>query len=122
MTVDLAERVRRICLGLPGVTEKVSHGAPGFFVGKQFAMLWPNGHHDNQFPHVWCAAGDGVQAALIASSDRYFRPPYVGHRGWVGRRLDGRVDWDEIAELLEDAYRAVAPPRLVAELDISVSG
>ncbi|HVS68092.1 MAG TPA: MmcQ/YjbR family DNA-binding protein [Mycobacteriales bacterium] len=117
MVLDVAERIRRICLGFPEVTEKVSHGSPAFFVRKQFAMVWPDGHHDNQFPHLWCAAGDGVQPELIARSDRYFRPPYVGHRGWVARRLDGRVDWDEVAELLEDAYRVVAPPRLVAQLE-----
>lgn len=112
-------RVRAICLAFPGVTEKLTHGAPGFFVRRQFAMLWPHGHHDHQFPHVWCAAQAGVQEALLAQGGRYFRPPYVGHRGWVGVRLDAAVAWDEVAELLEDAYRAVAPARLVAELDRS---
>jgi hypothetical protein len=60
----------------------------------------------------------GVQEALVASApERFFRPPYVGHRGWVGVYLDVPVDWDEIAELVTDAYRVVAPRRLVAELD-----
>lgn len=116
MVADIAERVRGICLAFPEATEKTSHGAPGFFVGKQFAMLWPNGHHDHEFPHLWCAAGPGEQEALVAASDRFFRPPYVGHRGWVGIRLDGKVDWDEVGELLEDAYRLIAPARLVARL------
>ncbi|MDQ1684142.1 MAG: hypothetical protein QOC82_879 [Frankiaceae bacterium] len=116
--MHIEDRVRAICLGFPEVMEKTTHGAPGFFVRKQFAMLWPLGHHDNQFPHVWCAAEPGVQEALIAtSSTRYFRPPYVGHRGWVGIHLDGDVQWDEVAELLEDAYRHVAPARLVTILD-----
>jgi hypothetical protein len=118
---DLAQQVRRICLSFPGVTEKLTHGSPGFFVRKQFAMLWANGHHDHDFPHLWCAAADGVQQTLIASSDRYFRPPYVGHRGWIGRRLDGQVDWDEVAEILEDAYRQVAPARLLGQLDAGTS-
>jgi hypothetical protein len=113
---DVERRVREICLAFPEVTEKLTHGAPGFFVRKQFAMLWAAGHHDDRFPHLWCAAPPGEQEALVASSDRYFRPPYVGHRGWVGVRLDGDVDWDEIAELLEDAYRAIAPARLAAQL------
>ena len=117
MADDVAERVRRICTAFPEVTEKATHGAPGFFVGKQFVMLWPEGHHDRSIPHLWCAAEPGAQEALIASSDRYFRPPYVGHRGWVGVRLDGPVDWDEVAELVEDAYRRVAPKRLVRVLD-----
>ena len=114
----VADRVRAICAGLPEVTEKTSHGSPAFFVRRQFVMLWPDGHHDHGFPHLWCAAPPGAQEALVgAEPDRFFRPPYVGGRGWIGVRLDGRVDWAEIGALLEDAYRAVAPRKLVAELD-----
>jgi hypothetical protein len=114
---DVEQRVREICLALPGVTEKPSHGSPAFFAGKQFVMLWPHGHHDHDFPHLWCAAADGVQDELILSSERFFRPPYVGHRGWVGMRLDGAVDWTEVVEVCADAFRAVAPRRLVGQLD-----
>ncbi|HUD39204.1 MAG TPA: MmcQ/YjbR family DNA-binding protein [Streptosporangiaceae bacterium] len=120
MAAELDERVRAICLALPGVTERLSHGAPTWFVGakKSFVTLWARGHHDDQFPHLWCAAPPGAQAELVASgADRFFRPPYVGGRGWIGVRLDREVDWSEIAELCQDAYRAIAPPRLVAELD-----
>lgn len=117
MTADIEVRVRAICLGFPEVTERPSHGATGFFVRRQFAALWPTGHHEREFPHLWCAAGPGEQEALVATSDRFFRPPYVGHRGWVGMRLDGDVPWDLVAELLDDAYRVIAPPRLVAQLD-----
>jgi hypothetical protein len=106
---DAERRVREICLALPGVTEKPSHGSPAFFAGKQFVMLWSDGHHDHEFPHIWCAAAVGEQEALVGSSDRFFRPPYVGHRGWVGMRLDGDVDWAEVAEVCTDAYRLVAP-------------
>jgi hypothetical protein len=112
--------VREICLSFPEVTERLSHGAPSFFVRDKstFVNAWMGGHHGNTFPHLWCAAEPGVQDALMKErADRIFRPPYVGHRGWVGVRLDRAVDWDEIAELCEDAYRAVAPRRLVAELD-----
>ena len=115
--MDVEDRVRAICLGLPEVTEKLSHGAPSYFVRKQFAALWPHGHHDNDFVHLWCAAPMGAQEALIAASERYFRPPYVGHRGWVGVRLDGDVDWTEVREVLEDAYRVIAPAKLIARLD-----
>jgi hypothetical protein len=114
------ERLRRICLALPEVSERLSHGSPTWFVrGKTvFVTFHVTGHHDNQFPHLWCAAPEGVQGELIAEApDRFFRPPYVGHRGWLGVRLDGEVDWDEVAELCVDAYRVVAPKRLVAQLD-----
>jgi hypothetical protein len=117
---EVTERVRAICLELPEVTERPSHGSPAFYVRdkKQFVMLWPDGHHDHHFPHLWCAAPPGGQASLTAEDpDRFFRPPYVGHRGWVGVRLDGDVDWTEVAELAQDAYRAVAPARLIALLD-----
>jgi hypothetical protein len=111
-------RVRAICLAFPGASERLSHGGPGFFAGKQFVMLWPEGHHDHGFPHLWCAAAPGVQEHLVAANfQRFFRPPYVGGRGWLGVRLDGQVDWDEIAELCQDAYRAVASAKLVRRLD-----
>ncbi len=118
MSKDVEERVRAICLALPEVTERASHGSPAFFVAKQFVMLWPNGHHDHGLAHLWCAALPGVQGDLIAGSpERVFYPPYVGHRGWIGVRLDGEVDFDEIEMLVEDAYRAVATKRQIALLD-----
>lgn len=74
-------------------------------------------HHDDRVA-FWCAAPEGVQAMLVeAEPTRFFRPPYVGHRGWLGVYLDVEVDWERIAEIVEDAYRVVAPKRLVAQLD-----
>jgi len=121
METELAERLRAICLALPEVTERASHGAPTWFIGdkKSFVTLWAQGHHDNHFPHLWCAAPPGAQAAVIGvDSTRFFRPPYVGGRGWIGVRLDTPppIDWTEITDLCEDAYRAVAPARLIAKL------
>jgi hypothetical protein len=116
----LAERMRAICLALPEVTERLSHGAPTWFVRGRtsFVTLWADGHHDDQFPHLWCAAPPGAQHELTAAApDRFFRPPYVGGRGWIGVRLDRDPDWTEIAELCQDAYRATAPAHLVAQLD-----
>ena len=112
------ERVAAICGRFPDVTERPSHGAPTWFVAKKtFVTLWPEGHHDLRFPHLWCAAPPGTQAELVAAEpQRFFRPPYVGHRGWIGVRLDREPDWTEIAELCQDAYRTVAPARLVAAL------
>lgn len=120
MTDDLLSRVRAICTALPHVTERMSHGSPTWFIGAKptFLTLAAEGRHHDEFPHLWCAAPPGAQEELIASApDRFFRPPYVGGRGWIGVRLDGAVDWSEIAELAEDAYRAVAPKRVLAELD-----
>jgi hypothetical protein len=113
-------RLRAICLALPEVTERPSHSAPTWFVQdkRSFVTAWLTGHHDHHFPHLWCAAPSGAQEHLVQSEpDRFFRPPYVGGRGWLGVRLAGDVDWDEITDLCEDAYRAVAPQRLVAVLD-----
>lgn len=115
-----ADDVRRACAHLPEVEERLSHGVPTLFIRgkKAFVYVWWRGHHDLDFPHLWCAAAPGQQEALISSEpERFFRPPYVGHRGWVGVRLDPRVDAAELAELCEDAYRAVAPSTLARRLD-----
>ena len=120
MTADLAGQVRTICLALPEVTERLSHGTPAWFVSgkKSFVTLWADGHHADEFPHLWVAGLAGAQQELTAAEpERFFRPPYVGGRGWIGVRLDGDPDWAEVAELCQDAYRAVAPARLAALLD-----
>ena len=109
------ERIRRICLALPETSERLSHGAPTFFVrGKRaFVMVLTNHHGDGRFA-IWCAAADGMQRMLVeADQERFFVPPYVGHRGWLGMRLDRGLDWDELAGIAEDAYAEVAPARLV---------
>jgi hypothetical protein len=118
--VDLVQRVRAACATFPEVTERLSHGSPSFFVRGRttFVMVMPDGHHDTLFPHLWCAAPPGAQQESIAADpERFFRPPYVGGRGWLGVRLDREPDGAEIAELCEDAYRAVAPARLLARWD-----
>ena len=107
--------LRRICLAFPGATEKPfgGHEAPAFRVrDKLFLVLAERG------VSLTCKAGPGEQSLLVAADpDRFFVPPYVGSKGWIGVRLDGPVDWEEIAELAEDSYRLVAPRRLVDELD-----
>jgi hypothetical protein len=118
--VNLLAKIRKICMSFPEVTERLSHGAPSWFVrGKStFVMLMEDGHHYIRFPHLWCAAPPGVQGELVeAEPDRFFKPPYVGGRGWLGVRLDVDIDWDEMAQILEDAYRVIAPKKLIAELD-----
>jgi hypothetical protein len=111
-------KLRRICLALPEVTERLSHGEPTWFVGDGKSFVTTADHHHDDRVGFWCAAQDGVQEALIATAPaRFFRPPYVGHRGWLGVWLDVPQDWDEIAALVADAYRCVAPSRLAAALD-----
>jgi len=75
-------------------------------------------HHDDRRLAIWCSAPKGIQAEVVESDpDRFFVPPYVGHRGWIGLRLDVAPDWAEVAAVVEDAYRNVAPKTLVRQLD-----
>ena len=117
------KRVRQVCLALPETSERLSHGEPTFFVrGKRaFAMAATNHHGDGRWA-IWCAAPEGTQKMLVeADPERFFVPPYVGHRGWLGVRLDGEVHWDELAGILEDAYAEVAPGKLVEEARLAAS-
>jgi hypothetical protein len=117
-------RIREICLGLPETTERLSHGAPTFFVRwkRAFLMVLTNHHGDGRFA-IWCAAALGTQQLLVDSDpERFFRPPYVGHRGWLGLRLDRGVDWDELAGIAEDAYAEVAPAKLVEAARLAATG
>jgi hypothetical protein len=108
-------KLRDVCLALPETSERLSHGAPTFFVREKrsFLMVLTNHHGDGRFAS-WCAAPEGMQAMLVeADPERFFVPPYVGHRGWLGVRLDRGLDWNEVAGVAEDAYAEVAPARLV---------
>ena len=116
---DALAHVREICMALPETVEKLSHGAPTFFAGgkKTFVMFLDDHHGDGRLA-IWCAAPPGVQASLVDEEpERFFVPAYVGHRGWVGVRLDLDVDWDEVAGIVEDGFREVATKRLIAALD-----
>jgi hypothetical protein len=111
----MLERIRATCLALPETSERLSHGAPTFFVRykKAFVMVLTDHHGDGRFA-IWCAAPDGLQKLLVdADPERFFVPPYVGHRGWLGLRLDRGIERDELAGILEDAYAEVAPAKLV---------
>ena len=116
---DALARVRALCLALPETNERPSHGAPTFFVRdkKTFVMFLDDHHADGRLA-IWCAAPPDLQATLVDEEpERFFVPPYVGHRGWLGVRLDIDPDWSELAGIVEDAYRVVAPKKLVALLD-----
>jgi hypothetical protein len=108
------ERVRDLCRALPETTERPSHGAPSFFVrAKRCFVMYMDDHHGDGRLALWCAAPEGMQHALVAGDpEAFFVPPYVGHRGWIGVRLDRALPWEEIAGVIEDAYLEVAPRRL----------
>jgi hypothetical protein len=114
---DAVDRLRRICLALPGSSERTSHGEPAFFVAdKKLFLSIDDHHHGADRLAFWCAAPPGrAQECLDRDPDRFFRPPYVGSRGWLGVRIDREPDWDEIAEIVRDAWRSVAPKRLLDE-------
>ena len=108
----LLARLREICLVFPEAIEAGGVGAPSFTVNaKIFAMQ----HRMDGRPSLWCKAPPGAQELLIgAAPDRFFRPPYVGHHGWVGLWIDlADVDWPHAAALVDESYRMTAPKRLV---------
>jgi hypothetical protein len=107
-------RVRKLCLSLPETSERLSHGAPTFFVrGQKSFVTYMDDHHGDGRLALWCACPRGMRDGLVkANADTYFVPPYVGYLGWIGMRLDRRGDWDEIERVIRDAYAAVAPKKL----------
>ena len=115
--MDPLEELRRLCLTLPETTERLSHGEPTWFVRDKKTFVMYAEHHHGARLAFWCAAAPGVQQELVAEDpERFFRPPYVGHRGWLGVYLDVELDWSEIAELVTDAYRQIAPKSLSGRL------
>jgi predicted DNA-binding protein (MmcQ/YjbR family) len=114
----LIERLRKVCLALPEANERVSHGEPTWFAGrgKVFAML-DDHHHGSQHLGVWLPQPRGEQERLIsADRARFYRPPYVGPKGWVGVVLDTAPDWKQVTELVRGAYSFVATAKLRALL------
>jgi Uncharacterized protein conserved in bacteria len=117
---DVMARLRGICLSLPEVVEKPfgGHTAPAFRVRDKLFVKTSEDRRSMTFK-----AGPGVQEALVASDpERFFVPAYVGHTGWVGAWLTADQDWDELAELIEDSYRLIAPKRLAARIERPARG
>ena len=107
------ERVRRICLALPETWEKISHGEPTWFVGKKVFAMFSNNHHHDGHVAVTIPAAIGVQEMLIKKSPKkFYRPPYVGVRGWIGIEID-RVTDTELTLHLHEAWKLIAPTKLV---------
>ena len=107
-------RVRRICATLPETMEKLSHGEPTFFVRKKVYAMFADNHHNDGHVAVWAPAPPGLQAMLVSTfPKKYFRPPYVGVRGWIGIEL-AAIDDDELTAHLVEAWRLVAPKKLAS--------
>ncbi len=115
--MNTLDRLRAICLGLPGAYEKVAWMAPTFRVGERQFAMFADDHHGVGFAGVWLKAPEGAQEELVASDrERFYVPPYVGKGGWVGVKLDGRTDWKLLAGLLEEAYRGAAAGQSAAKI------
>lgn len=113
------ERVRRICLSLPGTWEKISHGEPTWFVGKKVFAMFSNNHHGDGHVAVTVPAAVGIQEMLIKKSPKkFYRPPYVGVRGWVGIEVS-RVSDKELKLHLQEAWQLMAPAKLRQSADLT---
>jgi len=122
-SAEILALLRAICMALPEAQQKPSHGEPTWFAGKGkvFAMF-DDHHHGAPHVSVWLPAPAGAQQILIANDpERFWRPPYLGHRGWVAVVLDTRPKWNLVADLVEQGYRLVASPNLVAKLEQGVA-
>lgn len=113
------QRLREMCLALPGATEKLAWGEPTWRVGGRIFAQLEDHHHASDRTGVWLKAPEGAQEVLVTSAPgRFYRPPYVGPKGWVGVYLDvDDIDWGELAGLVAQSYRMLAPKRLLTELD-----
>jgi predicted DNA-binding protein (MmcQ/YjbR family) len=109
---DSLTRLRALCLALPEAIERETWDIPTFRVREKIFVMATT---DNGTPSLWCKAPPGAQTILIeAAPARFFRPPYVGHKGWIGMRLNGTVDWSEVEGLVQRSYQMTAPKRLQA--------
>lgn len=113
------QRVRRVCMSLPETTEKLSHGEPTFFVHKKVFAMFANNHHKDGHLAVWLPVPVGVQELLIEGSpETFFKPPYVGVRGWVGLELTNISDQD-LTSYIREAWTLIAPKRLREREEVS---
>jgi hypothetical protein len=112
---DPLERLRAICLALPEATEQAMRRGPTFRVRSKIFVMERRG--DGRIS-IWCKAPRGAQGMLVdAAPDRFFVPPYVGPKGWIGVRIDREVDWEEVADLIAESYRLTAPRDLADQLE-----
>lgn len=112
---DILTQIRELCLSFPGTSERLSHGAPTFFVNekKSFVQYHLNHHGDGKVA-LWCATPIGAQTILVETNPEiYYIPAYVGHLGWVGVRLDRNAEWSDVKGVIQDAYLTKAPKKYI---------
>ena len=116
---EILERSRAYLLALPEVSERLSHGAPSFFAGKKCLAMYMDNHHGVGWVAFWLAGSVDFQTAMVSrDSQVYFVPPYVGHRGWLGVRLDEGLPWEQVQHHLLEAYCAVASAKMQSKLEL----
>ena len=119
--VKPVDRVRKICLALPETSERLSHGEPAWFVRDKLFATWEDHHHGDPIVGLWVKGAPGLQELLVENEpERYYRPKYVGHKGWIGVNMEpgGRagVDWPQVEDLIRESWRMTAPKKLAALL------
>jgi hypothetical protein len=122
MSKSQLERVRRLCAALPETGERLSHGELTFFVNNKVFVMFADNHHNDGHIAVWLPVPAGVQAGLIESEPTiFFKPPYVGTRGWVGIELE-RIDDEKLSFYIQMAWEQIAPKRLLSTIGTTVGG
>jgi predicted DNA-binding protein (MmcQ/YjbR family) len=115
---ELLKKVRELCLSFPETREKEAWGGPTFRVKDKMFVMYMNDHHADGRLALWCKADADDRDALVAGdAQRFFAPPYVGHKGWLGVRIDRRIAWKRVSALVEQSYRLAAPKRVLAAFD-----
>ncbi len=110
------DRLRGICLDLPEAEERETWEEKTFRVRDRIFAMHIADDGDGR-PALWCKAPPGNQTHLVeADPARFFVPPYVGPKGWIGMWLDRGVDWLEVAVVVKRSYRLTAPKRLAARI------
>jgi hypothetical protein len=117
------DRARKICLALPETTERPSHGEPAWFVCDKLFATWEDHHHDDPVVGLWVKGAPGLQELLVENEpERYYRPKYVGHKGWIGVNMEpanrAGVDWAQVEDLIRESWRMTAPKKLLASLPL----
>ena len=115
---NTAVMLANLCLELPQATRETQGSHASFRVRKKVFVYYLNDHHGDGIESVCCKVPPGENSVLVAAQpERFYLPAYIGPRGWVALRLDrGKIDWDEVGELVRQSYRLTAPKTLAGQV------